>query len=83
MSVLGLIMSFFPISEVCDGTVSLTTKPWGIIADSQVYQAEDRQDKNKETSYLPHPGPRPEEAQGDTEKTEWSKPIKLFAIWEA
>ena len=30
----------------------------------------------------PHPGPLPEEAQGDTDKTEWSKPIKLFAIRE-
>ena len=30
--------------------MTITTKPWGIIADSQVYQAQDGQDKNKETS---------------------------------
>ena len=39
-------------------------------ADSQVHQAEDGQDKNKETSQLPHPGPRPEEAQGDSGQAE-------------
>ena len=30
MSVLGLTMSFFPISEVCDGTVSLGDFELGI-----------------------------------------------------